>query len=234
LGDLIEEPKFRNRLRVFKDRFHAGRLLAEFIEKNLELENCLLFAIPAGGIPVGYEISRALGITMDVLVVRKLQIPWDPEAGFGAISPDGEMVLNEWLVEQLGLSEREVDEIARETLRIIRDRSRRFRAVKPMPNVRGKTVILVDDGLASGYTMLAAIRSIRKRNPRRIIAAVPTASTAAVKLISGEADKILCLNVRSGPVFAVADAYCEWRDLTDEEVIEILRRADKIGDTSYP
>ncbi|RLG05990.1 MAG: phosphoribosyltransferase [Thaumarchaeota archaeon] len=224
MGEVIFDDNLKERLHVFKDRFHAGELLAEMLKRNLSLGDAILLAIPAGGIPVGYEISCRLNIPMDVVIVRKLQIPWDPEAGFGAVSSDGEIVLNERLVKQLGLSEEIIEEVVRKTLGIIRDRSKKFRMVKPVLDIGDKTVILVDDGLASGYTMLAAIRSIKKKNPKRIIAAVPTASAAAVKLVSRKVDKILCLNVRSGPFFAVADAYREWRDLTDEEVIEILRK----------
>ena len=193
-------------------------------KKHVSLEDSVLVAIPAGGIPVGYEISRKLDLPMDLVIVRKLQIPWDPEAGFGAISSDGEIVLNERLVDYLGLSEEVIEEIARKTLRIIRDRFKKFRMFKPVMNVRDKTVILVDDGLASGYTMLAAIRSIKKKSPKRIIVAVPTASTAAVEFVSREVNKILCLNVRSRRIFAVADAYRKWRDLADDEVVEILRK----------
>ena len=224
MGEVIFDDNLKERLHVFKDRFHAGELLAEMLKRNLSLGDAILLAIPAGGIPVGYEISCRLNIPMDVVIVRKLQIPWDPEAGFGAVSSDGEIVLNERLVKQLGLSEEIIEEVVRKTLGIIRDRSKKFRMVKPVLDIGDKTVILVDDGLASGYTMLAAIRSIKKKNPKRIIAAVPTASAAAVKLVSRKVDKILCLNVRSGPFFAVADAYRKWRDLTDEEVIEILRK----------
>ena len=224
MGEVIFDDNLKERLHVFKDRFHAGELLAEMLKRNLSLGDAIILAIPAGGIPVGYEISCRLNIPMDVVIVRKLQIPWDPEAGFGAVSSDGEIVLNERLVKQLGLSEEIIEEVVRKTLGIIRDRSKKFRMVKPVLDIGDKTVILVDDGLASGYTMLAAIRSIKKKNPKRIIAAVPTASAAAVKLVSRKVDKILCLNVRSGPFFAVADAYREWRDLTDEEVIEILRK----------
>ena len=224
MGGVIFDDNLKERLHVFKDRFHAGELLAEMLKRNLSLGDAIILAIPAGGIPVGYEISCRLNIPMDVVIVRKLQIPWDPEAGFGAVSSDGEIVLNERLVKQLGLSEEIIEEVVRKTLGIIRDRSKKFRMVKPVLDIGDKTVILVDDGLASGYTMLAAIRSIKKKNPKRIIAAVPTASAAAVKLVSRKVDKILCLNVRSGPFFAVADAYREWRDLTDEEVIEILRK----------
>ncbi|HDJ67206.1 MAG TPA: phosphoribosyltransferase [Nitrososphaeria archaeon] len=224
MGEVIFDDNLKERLHVFKDRFHAGELLAEMLKRNLSLGDAIILAIPAGGIPVGYEISCRLNIPMDVVIVRKLQIPWDPEAGFGAASSDGEIVLNERLVKQLGLSEEIIEEVVRKTLGIIRDRSKKFRMVKPVLDIGDKTVILVDDGLASGYTMLAAIRSIKKKNPKRIIAAVPTASAAAVKLVSRKVDKILCLNVRSGPFFAVADAYRKWRDLTDEEVIEILRK----------
>jgi len=224
MGEVILDDDLKERLHVFKNRFHAGELLAEMLKRNLSLEDAALLAIPAGGIPVGYEVSRRLSLPMDIVVVRKLQIPWDPEAGFGAISSDGEIVLNERLVERLGLSEELVEEVAEKTLRFIKDRLKKFRMVKPMLEIRGKTAILVDDGLASGYTMLAAIRSIKKRNPRRVVVAVPTASTAAIKLVSREVDKILCPNIRSSPFFAVADAYREWRDLADDEVVEILRR----------
>ena len=224
MGEIIVDDSLRERLHVFRDRYHAGKLLADMLKRHISLEDSVLVAIPAGGIPVGYEISRTLDLPMDLVIVRKLQIPWDPEAGFGAISSDGEIVLNERLVDYLGLSEEVIEEIARKTLRIIRDRFKKFRMFKPVMNVRDKTVILVDDGLASGYTMLAAIRSIKKKSPKRIIVAVPTASTAAVEFVSREVNKILCLNVRSSRIFAVADAYRKWRDLADDEVVEILRK----------
>ena len=224
MGEIIVDDSLRERLHVFRDRYHAGKLLADMLKRHISLEDSVLLAIPAGGIPVGYEISRTLDLPMDLVIVRKLQIPWDPEAGFGAISSDGEIVLNERLVDYLGLSEEVIEEIARKTLRIIRDRFKKFRMFKPVMNVRDKTVILVDDGLASGYTMLAAIRSIKKKSPKRIIVAVPTASTAAVEFVSREVNKILCLNVRSSRIFAVADAYRKWRDLADDEVVEILRK----------
>ena len=153
MGKLVFNDNFKERVHVFKDRFHAGELLAEMLERNLSLGDAILLAIPAGGIPVGYEISCKLNIQMDIVLVRKLQIPWDPEAGFGAISSDGEIVLNERLVERLGLSEEVIEEVAEKTLRIVRDRSEKFRRVKPMLEIRGKTAILVDDGLASGYTL---------------------------------------------------------------------------------
>ena len=224
MGRVIDEPNLRERFHIFRDRFHAGELLAKMLQKHIDLENVILFAVPAGGVPVGYMISQKLGIPMDVVIVRKIQVPWDPEAGFGAISWDGEVLLNESLVRQLGLSQDEIRECIERTMEGIRHRFRKFRGGKPMPDVRGKTVILVDDGLASGFTMLVAVKSMKKRKPKRIIVATPTGSVNAIKLLSGWVDDLLCLNIRSSPIFAVADAYQNWYDLTDEEVKDLLKR----------
>jgi len=224
---VIDEPAFRERTFVFGDRFHAGELLAKMLKENAGRGDVVLLAVPAGGVPVGYAIAKEIGIQMDVVVVRKVQIPWDTEAGFGALTWDGETVLNERLVTRLGLTEELIQESLSETKRIIKERFRKFRGNKPMPNLTEKVVILVDDGLASGFTMLTAARSVRRRRPKKIVVAVPTASVSAIRLLEAEVDEILCLNIRSGPMFAVADAYKKWHDLTDEEVIEILKRAEK-------
>ena len=167
-------------------------------------------------------VAKELGVPMDVVIVRKIQIPWNTEAGFGAVTWDGETVLNEPLVEQLDLTKEEIAESILKTKRNIQDRLRLFRQDKPMPHLRDKIVIFVDDGLASGFTMLAAARSARKSMPKNIVVAVPTASLGAIELLLPEADKIICLNIRSGPSFAVADAYENWYDLTEEEVLKIL------------
>ncbi len=221
---VVEEPAFRERVFVFRDRFEAGKLLAEKLREYAGNGNVIVLAVPAGGVPVGYAVAKELAVPMDVVVVRKVQIPWNTEAGFGAVTWDGEMVLNEPLVEQLGLTREEVEESISKTRTIIQERLRKFRGDKPMPHLRNKVVVLVDDGLASGFTMLAAARSARKRTPERVIVAVPTASLGAVELLAPEADEIVCLNIRSGPSFAVADAYENWYDLTDEEVIRILNK----------
>jgi predicted phosphoribosyltransferase len=178
--------------------------------------------VPAGGVPVGYVVGKELGILMDVIVVRKIQIPWSSEAGFGALSSDGETVLNEPLVSRLGLTRKVIEESTLKTKMIIQERLRKFRGDKPILELRGKVVILVDDGLASGFTMLAAARSVRRQRPEKIVVAVPTASIGAIELLAPEVDEIVCLNIRSGPGFAVADAYKNWYDLTDEEVTKIL------------
>jgi len=231
MGVIIDDPSLRDRIHVFKDRFHAGEILSEMIRRNVRLEDAILFAIPAGGVPVAYEISKRLKLPMDLAVVRKIQIPWNPEAGFGAISWDGEIVLNEELIRLLGLSREEVQESIRRTKNIVLERFRMFRRGKPIPDLRGKIVIIVDDGIASGYTMLVALRSLKKRSPEKIIIAAPTASTNAIEILEGEADYIICPNIRGGATFAVADAYREWHDLTEEEVIRLLRKLEKDHET---
>ena len=224
MSRVVDDQDLRERVQVFEDRFHAGRVLAEMLREHVPLKSSILLAVPAGGVPVGYEVSTRLSLQMDLIIVKKLQIPWDPEAGFGAISWDGEMVLNEELVRRLELTQNTIQKSAERAMESIRARIKRFRKDKPMPNIRGKVAVLVDDGLASGYTMLAAARSVKKMEARRIVVAVPTASMNAIKLLSREVDLIICPNVRSGPIFAVADAYRSWHDLTDEEVLALLEK----------
>ncbi len=223
-GKIIEEPIYRERVFVFQDRPQAGSVLAEKLREYAGQENVILLALPAGGVPVCDVIAKKLDIPMDLLLVRKVQIPWNAEAGFGALTWDGEIVLNESLASQLGLTSEEINDAISKTKRIVQDRFRKFRGDKPMPSLKDKIVIVVDDGLASGFTMLAAVRSLRRRQPKKIVVTVPTASMNAVELIVSEVDEIVCLNIRSGPSFAVAEAYKNWYDLTDEEVIKILKR----------
>ena len=225
---ITDEPSYRERLFIFRDRLHAGKLLAEKLHKYAGKEKAILLAVPAGGVPVGYVVAKELGISVDAIIVRKVQIPWNTEAGFGAVACGGELVLDEPLVRVLNLTEKMVRESVAKTRRIIQERLRKFRGDRPMPDLSRKVVILVDDGLASGFTMLAAVRSVRKMTPEKIVVAVPTASTKAIDLLSTEADEIVCLNIRSGPIFAVADAYENWYDLADEEATEILKEVQKL------
>jgi len=221
--NLIEEPNFRDREFVFKDRLHAGELLVEKLQGVVKGPLQIL-AIPAGGVPVGYTVARILGAPVDVVVVRKIQIPWNPEAGFGAVAWDGTVIRNDRLVAQLGLSEEVIRESIAQTRRTVEARLRMFRGEKPLPNLRGRHVILVDDGLASGFTMLAAVKSVQQQSPKEVTVAVPTASVGAVELLAPTVDRLVCLNIRGGPVFAVADAYRNWYDLTDQEVRGYLKK----------
>ncbi len=222
---IIENPAYRERVSIFRDRFQAGRLLADKLREYASNKNVIVLALPAGGVPVGYAVAKELDVRMDVMIVRKIQIPWNTEAGFGAITWDGKIVLNEDLVEQLNLTREEIETSIFKTKKNIQERLRKFRGNKPMPHLTDKVVILVDDGLASGFTILAAARSVRESTPKRIIIAVPTASLGAINLLGPEVDEIVCLNIRSGPSFAVANAYENWYDLTDEDVLKILSGA---------
>jgi predicted phosphoribosyltransferase len=221
--NVFDEPAYRNRRCVFRDRVHAGELLATKLKDHILGEDVQLLAIPAGGVPVGCTIAKRLNASFDVIVVRKVQIPWNTEAGFGAVSWDGSVVLNEALIPRLGLTDEAIHRTVSQAREVIRERALKFRGDRSPPNLENKVVIIVDDGLASGYTMLSAVKSVYGRSPKRTIVAVPTASTSAVDLVAPNVDAMICLNIRSGPVFAVADAYQKWHDLSDEEVLRFLR-----------
>ena len=218
---IIEMRELRNENYVFRDRVHAGELLASKLKPYIGKDSIVL-AIPSGGVPIGSTIAKELGLQMDLIIVRKLPIPYNTEAGFGSMSWNGEVKLNEKLVEQLELSDPEIDSIIRDVKSELDKRMEIFRGNRPFPELKGKTAIIVDDGLASGYTLLAAISSVKKLSPARIIVAVPTASKNAVDLLAPYVDEIFCLNIRETKIFAVADAYQEWHDLTQQEVLKLL------------
>ena len=226
MGKLVEDVSLRDKNDVFMDRSQAGHLLALQLSKYKGTDSIIL-AIPSGGVPVASEIREALGLPMDLIIVRKVQIPGNTEAGFGAMGSDGEIILNEGLLQRIGLTEEETAMQIKKTLNVIRKRERLFRAGKPFPSIKDRNAIIVDDGLASGYTMLAAINIVKSKDPRKIIIAVPTASRNTADFILPEVDELVCLNVRSGYPFAVADAYVNWYDVPDEEVLEILKKDNK-------
>jgi putative phosphoribosyl transferase len=219
---IVENSAYRDRTSVFRDRFEAGNVLADELKEYACNPDVIVLAVPAGGVPVGYVIAKEIAIPMGVIVVRKVQIPWSPEAGFGAVAWDNKVLLNENLVKQLQLTRQEVETAISAAKRNVEERLKKFRGDKPLPHLTGKIVVLVDDGLASGYTMLVAVRSVRDKAPKKIVVAVPTGSLGAIDLLVREVDEILCPNIRSGESFAVAEAYENWYDLTDEEVMELL------------
>lgn len=221
MDNLIEDAGLKGKKRVFADREDAGRRLASLLEGVADPKG-LVLAIPAGGVPVACAVARECRLPLDVLIVRKLQIPDNPEAGFGAIGPDGEVLLNERIVDDLRLSQKEIQAQVSETQRVLQSREKVFRRGRPQPELKDRQVILVDDGLASGYTMMAAVDFARHKEARQVIVAVPTASQRTIHFLQPAADVLVCPNVRGGPVFAVADAYQEWYDLGDEEVVALL------------
>jgi len=182
-------------------------------------------AVPRGGVPVGFCIARNLQVPLDVVIPRKLPIPEEPEAGFGAVTADGTFVLNDGLVAQLNLPPKTIDAIVKEVRREVERREAVYRQAGPRVDLSGRTVVLVDDGLASGYTMLAAIKSVRKGGPRKVVVAVPCSPTRSVDLVTPQVDEIYCLIRSDEPIFAVASYYEDFADLSDEQVLDYLRRA---------
>jgi len=218
---IIEDPRLRNRLGVFEDRNEAGKILARSLE-DFKGKYGVVLAIPSGGVPIGLAISVHLELPFDMLIIRKLPIPGNTEAGFGAISLEGDMILNEPMVKMLGLSDEEIEEQVESVQEELKTRNRIFRGNRPKTDLKGKIVILTDDGLASGFTMMAAARMVKRQKTKEIVVAVPTASLDTIELMAKEVDKIICLNIRTGPYFAVAEAYRNWYDLSREEVVKLL------------
>lgn len=226
MGEIIEDKNLRNKKFIFENRADAGRKLFGFLSDYRDSDSILL-AIPSGGVPVAKELKAALYIDLDLLIVRKIQIPWNPEAGFGALNLDGYVIFNEALLTSLQLSDDMINiqiDSAKET---IERRNKVFRGGADFPFLKDKTAIIVDDGLASGYTMIAAVEFVKKRNPSKIIVAVPTGALKTVKMISPLVDFLYCLNIREGFPYAVADAYKTWHDLTDKEVLSIMEEMNK-------
>ena len=219
---VFQDLNLRERTRVFKDRKDAGVQLADSL-MSYSGSDAMVFAIPSGGIPVAAQVCHMLGLKLDILVVRKIQLPDDPEAGFGAVGPNGTVVLNEYLMEVEKMPHPVVEEQTMKAQQGAEWREQMFRGGVPYPVMKDRTIILIDDGLASGFTMLAAIKFVRIRRAKKVVVAVPTGSERAVELASEKADEVHCLNVRSQPFYAVADAYKYWYDLTDEEALSILR-----------
>ncbi len=207
----------------FRNRQEAGRLLAEQLTAYANRPDVLVLALPRGGVPVGYEVARALHAPLDVFVVRKLGVPGYEELAMGAVATGGVRVLNEEIVQRLGIPEYVIDAaVAREQQEVAR-RERLYRGGRPPPEVRGRTVILVDDGLATGATMRAAVMALRQLQPARIVVAVPTASSETCSELKAEVDKVICA-MTPEPFLAVGHWYEDFSQTTDEEVRDLLAR----------
>ncbi|MFX1262439.1 MAG: phosphoribosyltransferase [Promethearchaeota archaeon] len=209
----------------YRDRNHAGHVLSEELGKIDYGSDPLVLAIPNGGVAVALPIAESLKADLDVIIVRKMQIPHNPEAGFGSLTSLGTMILNDALVKRIGLNEDDIRRVRSRTEKQIEERKMAYADLAGIFHPGGRNVILVDDGLASGYTMLAAIQSIRESKPAGIMVAVPTSSSSAASRIRAEVDQFICPRVESGFVFAVANAYENWYDAPDDEVIDALARA---------
>lgn len=184
----------------------------------------LILAIPAGGVPVGLMIAEHLDLSFDLAVVSKITLPWNTEAGYGAVAFDGTRKLNQNMLRHLSLTEEEIKEGIKKTSAKVIRRVERLRGEKPFPDLAKRSVILVDDGLASGFTMRVAIEALRKRGAVHITVAVPTGHRQSVKEINEEVEALYCPNIRGGMRFAVASAYEFWTDVPEEEVANILAK----------
>lgn len=206
---------------LFLDREEAGRKLAGSYRGPVD--GLVVLGIPRGGIPVGYHLAQELGGEFDVVVARKLPIPHNPEAGFGAVAPDGSLYLNEELLHHLRLSEEQIRAIASRVLVEVRRRVRIYRGDRPFPDLSGKNVVLTDDGLATGYTMIAAVEMVRKMGPASVGVAVPVSPEHTARRVRPLVDHFHCLHISDRYPFAVASFYEDFHDLTDDEVLSYLR-----------
>jgi putative phosphoribosyl transferase len=222
MGKLRDDPNLRDRTYVFADRTAAGERLAEMLQ-DFRDQPFRLFAIPAGGVPVAAAVARAFAAPLDLVIVRKIQLPWTTEAGFGAVDPEGAPLFNEPLLGRLSLTPEQIETQIAKTLANLKEREAHLRGGRPYPDLTGETALIVDDGLASGYTMRAAVRFLKGKRAARLVVAVPTASERTAQAILSLVDLLVCPNIRGGLSFAVADAYKNWYDVEEPEVLDILK-----------
>jgi putative phosphoribosyl transferase len=222
-NNIIEIPELRDRTRVFHNRFHAGEVLAGMLSfyKN---SPALIMAIPSGGIPVALKVAERLHLPLEVAPVSKITLPWNTESGYGAVAFDGTTRLNTDLLSHLRLTEKEIEDGKRKTWEKVRRRTEKFRGNHPFPVFGDRPILLVDDGLASGFTLMVAVEALRKAGSFQVVVAVPTGSWNSILKVSPQVEKLFCANIRGGGgAFAVADAYENWKDEDEEETVTVYK-----------
>ncbi|GLC25672.1 phosphoribosyltransferase [Roseisolibacter agri] len=208
----------------FRDRVDAGRALAAELRRYADDPDVRVLALPRGGVPVAYEVARALRAPLDVFIVRKLGLPWHEELAMGAIASGGIVVLDEDLVRRAGVSDDELASVLASERRELERRERRYRGDRTPPDIAGRTVILVDDGLATGASMRAAVAAVRQEGPRRVVVAVPIAAPETCEAIRREVDDVVC--ARTPERFeALGRWYDDFRQTEDAEVHDLLEDA---------
>jgi len=212
-------------LTQFRDRTEAGKLLAEQLTAYVNLHDVLVLALPRGGVPVAFEVAKALHAPLDVIVVRKLGVPGQEELAMGAIATGGVRILNNDVVQFLGIPDEVINKIAVQEQQELERRERLYRGDRPAYAVRGRTVILVDDGIATGATMHAAVAALKLRQPARILIAVPTAAPSTCDEFAAEVDELVCV-LRPEPFIAVGYWYRQFSQTSDEEVRSLLEQAN--------
>lgn len=211
----------------FRNRMEAGQQLAKRLAKYANRPDVLVLALPRGGVPVGYEIAQALHAPLDVFIVRKLGVPGHEELAMGAIATGGVRVLNGEVVESLRIPEEVIDAVAARELRELERRERAYRDDRPAPDVQGRTVILVDDGIATGSTMRAAIEALRRLEAGRIVVAVPTAALSTVREMRPHLDDLVAV-MTPADFLGVGQWYGDFSQTTDEEVRDLLEKASRL------
>jgi predicted phosphoribosyltransferase len=213
--------QYREHTRVFRDRIHAGDVLARMLHP-FRKGAYLVLGIPAGGVPVGVVVARTLNLRFDVAVVSKIILPWNTEAGYGAVAFDGTVRLNSDLIARIGLSEAQIRAGIKETTAKVNRRMKKLRKKHPFPDLSEQATVLVDDGIASGFTLRVAVEALKKAGAKHIVVAVPTAHKESLDAMVSQVDAVFCPNIRSGLRYAVADAYERWTDVDESEVLKIL------------
>jgi putative phosphoribosyl transferase len=208
----------------FRDRHDAGRRLAEHLRAYANRPDVIVLALPRGGVPVGYEVATALNVPLDVFVVRKLGLPWHEELAMGALASGGVRILDDDLIRVARVSPEDVERVVAAEQAELERREKQYRGDRPFPDLTGKTVILVDDGLATGSTMRAAVAALRQEGPRNVVVAVPVAAPETCDAFRGIADEIVCAATPE-PFYAVGLWYEDFSQTTDEEVHAALDRA---------
>ncbi len=218
---LVTREDLGERTQVFRDRAHAGQILAEMLSE-VRARDAVVLGIPAGGVPVAAEVARRLGLPLGVAVVSKITLPWSTESGYGAIAFDGTMRLNEEMIQRLDLRPEQIERGRQRTARKVERRVAELAGGRG-PDTAGRVVIVTDDGIASGFTLSVAVEALRKTRPAAVLVAVPTGHRRAVERLAQKVDRLYCANLRSGLTYAVADAYRHWHDVDEAEVHTLLR-----------
>jgi predicted phosphoribosyltransferase len=216
----------------FLDRYEAGKQLADRLNRYAGKPDAAVLALPRGGVPVGFEVARALDLALDVFLVRKLGVPGHVELAMGALASGGIRVINQDVVSSLAISPEVIEEVAAREAAELARRERDYRDDRPAVETRGRTLILTDDGLATGSTMRAAVTALRRQQPERIVVAVPVGAREACNLLRAIADETICLEAPDN-FFAVGDWYFDFRPTGDAEVRDLLARAEKERTSQY-
>jgi predicted phosphoribosyltransferase len=219
-------PTEETKTALFKDRRDAGRKLAQKLKDYPGRKDVIVLALPRGGVPVAYEAAKALNVPMDIFIVRKLGWPGHEEMAIGAIASGGVRVLNQDIVQYLNIPEALIDAVAQRELRELERREHAYRGDRPPLNVKDRTVIIVDDGLATGASMRAAIEGVRAHHPARMVIAVPTAAPETCESLKHEVDEVICATTPE-PFYGVSRWYEDFSQTTDEEVRTLLQEANR-------